>query len=130
VWQSETLDNNQVKRETQTFPMVDDFSSNLVTRALDKSAYIEIAGMWDHASAPDTDAKRNEGLLKAIRDKGYEEAGFANLKKYYGPEGHHFIDTIRADADGVSAPLGLPALVCLAVCRISSGSHSVAQRDR
>jgi hypothetical protein len=97
VWQSETLDNNQVRRETQTFPTLNDFRSNLVTRVLDKSAYIEIAGMWDHASAPDTDEKRNEALLKTLRDLGYEEAHFASLKRHYGPEGHHFIDTIRAD---------------------------------
>jgi hypothetical protein len=97
VWQSETLDNNQVKRETQTFSTLNDFRSNLVIKALDKSAYIEIAGMWDHASAPDTDAKQNEALLKTLRDLGYEEAHFANLKRHYGPEGHHFIDTNRAD---------------------------------
>ena len=96
VWQSETLDNNQVRRETLTLATLNDFSSNLVTRALDKSAYIEIAGMWDHASAPDTDEKRNEALLKTLRDMGYEEAHFANLRRHYGPEGHHFIDTIRA----------------------------------
>lgn len=97
VWQSETIDKNQVKRETNTYPELNDVKSNLVTRALDKSAYIEIAGMWDHASAPDTDEKRNEALLKTLRDLGYEEAHFASLKRHYGPEGHHFIDAICAD---------------------------------
>ena len=97
VWYSETLDGSRVKRETQTYPTLNAFSTRLVTRALGKTAYIEIAGMWDHASAPDTDEKKNEALLRMLRDRGCEEAHFANLKRHYGPEGHHFIDTIRVD---------------------------------
>ena len=97
VWQSETLDNGKVTRSTQEYHSLNDFTTALLARALHKKAYIEIAGMWEHTSAPDTDGKLNEALLRVLRDNGYEEAGYANLKKHYGPNGNNFVDAIRDD---------------------------------
>lgn len=97
IWRSETLSDGEVIRLTQTYASPNDLKTALRTKALHKKAYIEIAGMWDHDSAPDTDERNNEAVLRVLREKGYEEARYANLKKYYGPHGHHFIDAIRAD---------------------------------
>ena len=97
VWDSTTLAGNDVKRETLTLVNLDEFKAEFAKRGLDKAAYIEIAGVWDHAAEPATNAQQNEALLKFIRANGYEEAGYANLKKYYRASGHHFIDPIRAD---------------------------------
>lgn len=96
-WKSETLENGKVQRGTETFHSIDEFQTALVALKLHKNAYIQIAGIWDHDAAPDTDEKMNEAVLQVLRAKGYQEAGYANLKKYYGPDGHHFVDAIRAD---------------------------------
>ena len=97
VWDSTTLAGDEVKRETLTFANLDEFKAEFAKRELNKAAYIEIAGVWDHAAEPANNAQQNEALLKFIRANGYEEAGYANLKKYYRATGHLFIDPIRAD---------------------------------
>ena len=97
TWDSTTLAGNDVKNEKRAFANLDEFQAEFAKRGLNKAAYIEIAGVWDHAEEPATNPQQNEALLKFLRANGYEEASFASLKKYYGATGHHFIDPIRAD---------------------------------
>ncbi len=97
VWQSETLGDDEVVRSTKKYSSLDEFKMALQERALHKEAYIEIIGMWTPSFPTDTDKQTNEAVLRLLRDEGYEEARFANLKKYYSPHGHHFINALRAD---------------------------------
>lgn len=97
TWDSEVLAGDGVKRETLTFANLDEFQAAFLKANLNQAAYIEIAGMWNHAEYPKTSETQNEALLRFLRGKGYQEAHYTNLKKYYNANGHHFVDAIRDD---------------------------------
>lgn len=97
TWASETLDNDSVKRETLNFVTLDEFKVAFLKARLHKAAYIEIAGVWEQSVFAKTNPRQNEALLGFIRANGYEESGYASLKKYYRPSGHHFVDAIRSE---------------------------------
>jgi len=99
TWDSQMLENDSVKRDTQTFKTHEDFKTAFVKMKLHTNAYSDISGMWDAAPKKEVHAEQNEALLKFIREQGYQESGFANLKKYYSPLGNHFIDPARADGN-------------------------------
>ena len=46
TWDSEVQAGGDVKRETRTFANLDAFKAAFTNQALNKAAYIEIAGMW------------------------------------------------------------------------------------
>lgn len=94
VWKSDVALGKQVIVTTCEFDDFAGFRERFLAARLHKDAYLQIEGLWSPKNG--TDSEVAEQLLKALRDNGYEEASFKNLKRYH-PRGHHFVDAIRSD---------------------------------
>jgi len=91
-----SLEEGEARQQVRRFDTVAAFLAAFDELEVHRDASIEIRGIWDREAA-EIDREAAEAILEKLRQRGYEESAFRNLKRYYGPAGNHFVEPYGAD---------------------------------